>query len=210
MAKTYVWGVTPASRAALRCLGHTVVTEARELGGFFAFGPMVRNSALNWPQCFAEALNFRTHYCRSGILPTVAMFGRPSPGHRALFFELLEVWRSYMHQYEGRKLHALFTKLLSVLAQINWRVEFPPMIVDHDGLVWNVLAMPPEALRRRVEQAWLRFVGLAHNHRSTMKDLKGIDRRPSLLNSRFVLLERDPDTGFAGRGFHLRGLTCQV
>ena len=50
-----------------------------------------------------------------------------------------------------------------------------PFIQDHDGLRWSLLDLPLAAVRRRAEQAWLRYVGHAHRHRPSMADLQGID-----------------------------------
>ena len=89
--------------------------------------------------------------------------------------EALDLWRDFMLQYTGRPLHGPFTKLLQAFAQIGWRLDFPPTVQDHDGLCWNLLDLPTHVVRRRAEQAWLRFVGHTHQHRVTMVDLRGID-----------------------------------
>ena len=45
-AKTYTWATNPGDRKALSALGLPVLDSARELGGFMAFGPRVRNAEL--------------------------------------------------------------------------------------------------------------------------------------------------------------------
>ena len=51
----------------------------------------------------------------------------------------------------------------------------PPVFLDHEGLCHDLIAVPKPLLRRLAETAWLRHVGLAHQHRATMRDLCAID-----------------------------------
>ena len=89
-------------------------------------------------------------------------------------------WRHFMMFLDGRSIPGPFSKLLQVLSRIGWFVQRPPLITDHEGLVYNLLEAPKSLLRRRLEHGWLRFVALAHRHRDTMRDLTGIE--PSLLH----------------------------
>ena len=89
-------------------------------------------------------------------------------------------WRSFMMFFDGRPLPGPFTKLLQALSRIGWSVQKPPFVIDHEGLVHNILVTPRPLLRARLEHAWLRFVALAHRHRDTMRDITGIE--PTLLH----------------------------
>ena len=87
----------------------------------------------------------------------------------------LSLWRHFSSLCDGRRLHGPLSKLTSVLAQVGWAVQLPPWVMDHQGLVHNLLDLPGPLLRRLLEQAWLGFVACQHSHRKTMSNLCGID-----------------------------------
>ncbi|CAE7600361.1 Pol [Symbiodinium necroappetens] len=87
----------------------------------------------------------------------------------------LSLWRHFSSLRDGRQLHGPLSKLTSVLAQVGWAVQLPPWVMDHHGIVHNLLDLPGPLLRRLLEQAWLGFVACQHSHRKTMSNLCGID-----------------------------------
>ena len=87
----------------------------------------------------------------------------------------LASWRHFCALQDGRALHGPFSKLCSVLAQVGWAVLEPPLVLDQDGLVHNILDLPGPLLCRHLAQAWLWHVAYQHNHRQTLADLRGID-----------------------------------
>ena len=89
--------------------------------------------------------------------------------------ELLGTWQSFMAAFDGRLLHGPFSKLLSVLSEIGWRINGPPIVADEEGLEHNLLQVPEGLLKRLATRAWLRHVAQAHRHRKTMADLVGLD-----------------------------------
>ncbi|CAE6966038.1 aquIMA [Symbiodinium sp. CCMP2592] len=88
---------------------------------------------------------------------------------------VLPLWTVFAANFQGQLLHGPFSKLFQVLGQIGWRIDHPPFVTDHDGLVHNVLEIPTSLLRQLCEQAWLNYVATQHRHRHTMLDLLGID-----------------------------------
>ena len=80
-----------------------------------------------------------------------------------------------MQRFDGRLFHGPFSKLLTVLNGIGWRVGTPPIIVDEEDLAHDLLSVPLPALRSMAERAWLRYVAHEHQHRGSMAGLDGID-----------------------------------
>ncbi|CAE7670713.1 unnamed protein product, partial [Symbiodinium sp. CCMP2456] len=93
----------------------------------------------------------------------------------------LASWRQYMNAHDGRALHGPFTKLVAVLGQISWSIGQPPLVIDHEGLSHNLVAMPSALLYRLLVHAWLQYVARCHTHRKQMADLNGLD--PALLQA---------------------------
>ena len=89
---------------------------------------------------------------------------------------LLHLWRAFMSEYDGHLFHGPFSKLIQVLAQIGWRVGQPPCILDDRGVPHCLVSVPLPLLRRLLEQSWLNHVARSHLHRSTMADLRSLDR----------------------------------
>ena len=84
-----------------------------------------------------------------------------------------------MEWHSGEIGHGPFHKVLQVLSQIGWSIARPPVVVDHEGLCFDLLSEPQGLLRRRLDAAWLRHVALSHAHRPPMAGMCAID--PSLL-----------------------------
>ena len=88
---------------------------------------------------------------------------------------VLRLWTEYMLHFSGRLYQGPFSKLVQVLSQIGWRVATPPIVIDHDGLLHDLLNAPCSLLRQQCEQGWLNYVAIQHQHRHSMRDLDGID-----------------------------------
>ena len=89
--------------------------------------------------------------------------------------QLLFQWRTFMTGYDGDMYHGPFSKLLQLFSRVGWSVLEPPQVMDHDGLVHDLVASPQLLLRRLLEQAWLMHVGQQVSHRATMSDAVGLD-----------------------------------
>eukprot|EP00435_Cladocopium_sp_Y103_P018213 s3515_g4.t1 len=88
--------------------------------------------------------------------------------------DLLQMWRTWMANYDGHLLPGPFSRLLSCLSTLGWAVTEPPLICDHEGHCWNLMTMDGKTLSFLLEDAWLQFVAAQAKHR-TMCDLAGID-----------------------------------
>ena len=88
---------------------------------------------------------------------------------------VLQLWQSFMVRFDGCLYPGPFSKLLSVLHELQWRVGMPPFFFDEEGLQHNLLVIPTPALRALAERAWLQAVALAHRSRGDMVDLLGLD-----------------------------------
>ena len=88
---------------------------------------------------------------------------------------ILELWSRFLLNFNGRLFHGPFSKLLVVLNSLGWQVRGPPMFVDEENLLHDLLATPLPALRTLAERAWLRSIAFSHAHRPSMRGLHGID-----------------------------------
>ena len=90
---------------------------------------------------------------------------------------LLHDWRQFMSSYDGGTYHGPFSKLILTLSQVQWSVQWPPMLLDHRGRCHDLLLIPSALLRLLAEEAWLEYVSSQHRHRKTMRQLHGIHGR---------------------------------
>ena len=89
--------------------------------------------------------------------------------------------------------------MVEVLSQIGWSIVQPPMVIDHEGLCHNFVAMPGALLYRLLVHGWLQHVARCHTHRKQMADLQGLD--PALLQADAKQL-----TALDARGMQRSGL----
>ena len=88
---------------------------------------------------------------------------------------VLQQWQSFMAHYDGRLFPGPFSKLLTVLNEIQWIVGVPPFLLDEEGLQHNMLLVPKQALRCLAERAWLQHLARTHCARLDMIDLAGLE-----------------------------------
>eukprot|EP00438_Fugacium_kawagutii_P027064 Skav214855 [mRNA] locus=scaffold16:296995:306518:- [translate_table: standard] len=87
---------------------------------------------------------------------------------------LLSTWTLFMKHYDGRLFSGPFSQLITVLNQVNWRVD-PPNLIDHDGFSYDLYSSAKKTLTAALHDGWAQHVAQAVNHRHTMQDLQGID-----------------------------------
>ena len=73
-------------------------------------------------------------------------------------------WRVFMQHFQGDLYQGPCSKLLAVLAQVQWSVLDPPWVRDHEGLSHQLLSCPEALLYRRLEEAWLWHVSAQMRH----------------------------------------------
>ena len=88
---------------------------------------------------------------------------------------LLNYWRHFMVDFDGRLFSGPFSKLVLVLNQIGWSIELPPLVREHDGHLIDLLNMDHQGLQTLLWDAWLQFVAFEVRKRRTMQDLTGLD-----------------------------------
>eukprot|EP00435_Cladocopium_sp_Y103_P032314 s106_g8.t1 len=88
--------------------------------------------------------------------------------------DLLPMWRLWQLQYDGKARPGPFTKLLQLLHQIGWSVLTPPMLMDHEQHVWNLMLVDDKTLVTLLHDAWCQYISAMTKH-NTMKDLIGMD-----------------------------------
>ena len=88
---------------------------------------------------------------------------------------ILLLWQAFVEAFDGSLFHGPFSKLFQVLHPLGWSARAPPLLVDEEGLSRDLLACPLPCLRQALERAWLRWVGLQHQHRPSFAGLNGID-----------------------------------
>ena len=52
--------------------------------------------------------------------------------------DLLPMWQTWMHGYQGRLIPGPFSRLIQCLALVGWAVDMPPFFRDHEGHCWNL------------------------------------------------------------------------
>ena len=87
---------------------------------------------------------------------------------------LFGLWKVFMQGYEGCLFSGPFSQLLTVLNQIDWRIE-PPFLWDHDGCCFNLCNGDLNLLDELLYDAWLQQVARKVTSRVTMRDLSGLD-----------------------------------
>eukprot|EP00435_Cladocopium_sp_Y103_P072449 s162_g40.t1 len=100
--------------------------------------------------------------------------------------DLQIMWKLWQHGYTGKQTPGPFTRLLHCLSGIGWAILDPPMVVDHEGHVWNLLTMDSKTLRTLLQDGWLQYVASQTRHR-TMRDLSGLDGRLTLMDAASML-----------------------
>lgn len=88
--------------------------------------------------------------------------------------DLVHYWRIYMDRFDGALRDGPFSKMLSLLNGIAWKILTPPMLQDHDGYCFDFLQIAKGALERLLHDGWLQWVATQVNHK-TMEGLQGID-----------------------------------
>ena len=88
---------------------------------------------------------------------------------------LIELWRSFMSDFDGRFRAGPFSKLLQVADRLHWAFHDPPLFLDHFGAVHDLLLVSTSSLRFLVKDAWAQHVLAGHAHRETMQDIRTVD-----------------------------------
>ena len=68
---------------------------------------------------------------------------------------------------------------LTCLNQVGWSILEPPMVIDHEQHVWNLLTMDMKTLETIIADAWCQHLAVNTNHK-TMEDHGGPERSRSL------------------------------
>ena len=235
--KTYAWGLSTSSRAALKQIQLPISLHGSELGGAMTFGlgystkhfelraaslhekwqRLHRSSAplhqrlrslylIFWPKALhgtnavpvangflarlrtdaLRALRLSKAGTNSMIRLSVSSDPRCDPG----FFLLTAILRDFIRLcgkdggFLDRWIHSAgphgkskagpFKVLLEQLNSIGWRVD-PPLLLDHDGISFNILTGDQRDLEYRLHEGWAQYVSTRINTRHTLKDLDGID-----------------------------------
>ena len=88
----------------------------------------------------------------------------------------VELWRSFMHKYQGAPSYGPFGKLLEVCGQVGWSVQ-PPFLYDHDGVKFNLITVERKHLEDVATDAWRQGVAHAFTQRKDVEGLEGVDWR---------------------------------
>lgn len=88
----------------------------------------------------------------------------------------MQLWRAFMCSYQGAPSYGPFGKLLEICAQVGWQIE-PPMLIDHDGVAFNLLHIGQKRLEDLAIDAWRQGVAAAFSKRKDVQDLQRIDWR---------------------------------
>ena len=88
---------------------------------------------------------------------------------------LVELWRSFVADFDGRFRSGPFSKLLQVADRLHWAFHDPPYFMDHFGAVHDLLSVTRSSLRFLVRDAWAQHVLVGHQHRHSMQDIEALD-----------------------------------
>eukprot|EP00435_Cladocopium_sp_Y103_P044356 s1388_g12.t1 len=88
--------------------------------------------------------------------------------------DLLHMWQLWYHQFDGKARPGPFTKILHLLSQIGWSLLNPPLVMDHEQHVWNLVTVDEKTLYTLLTDAWCQLLSAMAKH-ATMRDLTGMD-----------------------------------
>ena len=60
--------------------------------------------------------------------------------------DLLHMWKTWMRGFLGKTVPGPFSRLLECLSGIGWAIVEPPLIQDHEGLVWDLIKLDNKTL----------------------------------------------------------------
>ena len=118
--------------------------------------------------------------------------------HRAIFDfrrfakkcpDVSMLWTHFMHAFDGKKLSGPFSKLMELFDQLNWTMEEPPWVRDHDRCYVDLLHCSTTALDAILSDAWHQRLAAEVATRKDFAGLHGLMWPPSRHESRLNSLQ---------------------
>ena len=102
---------------------------------------------------------------------------------------ILDLWQSFHEHFIGSMLSGPFSKLVDQCDLIWWRVESPPVLLDHHGLPVDLLTDPWPSTQARLEDAWRQRLAREVAHRQDYNGLVGLQWPPSRTEAHLTALQ---------------------
>ena len=98
----------------------------------------------------------------------------------------IELWQSFVMQFDGRLWSGPFSKLFEIFEQIGWSLIDPPWVQDHDFCTWKLLDLPQSLLHMLLEDASVQRLAFEVSHRRDYSGLVGVTWPPSTHETRLT------------------------